>query len=162
MFASVHPGPSSAELSASGVAGGRWRIARASSTSAKDRWSRTPLSCDPPRSVAVTWEFADQVSWVRVHLSPDGDGHTVLELEHEAPVGDPTFWETYGPGAAGVGWDLGLLGLGLHLDGAGTPVDPAAAQAWTLSDEGVAFVRAAALDWAAAAIDDGDDGRADR
>jgi uncharacterized protein YndB with AHSA1/START domain len=117
-------------------------------------------TCEPPRGFSATWEFADQVSWVRVHLSPDGEGRTVLQLEHEAPVDDPSFWETYGPGAAGIGWDLGLLGLGLHLGSDGAPVDPEAAQVWTLSDEGVAFVRAAALDWAAAAIDDGDDGEA--
>ncbi|MTV24076.1 polyketide cyclase [Nitriliruptoraceae bacterium ZYF776] len=113
-------------------------------------------ACEPPRSFAATWEYADQVSWIRVRLTPDGD-ETVLELAHEAPVGDPEFWDTYGPGAAGIGWDLGLLGLGLHLETDGAPVDPQAAQAWAISEEGVAFVCAAAQRWADAAIADGDD-----
>jgi hypothetical protein len=92
-----------------------------------------------------------------VVLTP-GDGGTVLELSHEAPV-DPDFWAQYGPGAGGVGWDLALMGLGLHVD-SGAPVDPAAALAFPTTPAGVDFVRRAATDWAAAAIADGDDAEA--
>ncbi|QBI18444.1 SRPBCC family protein [Egibacter rhizosphaerae] len=113
--------------------------------------------CDPPRSFEVTWEFAGQVSWLKVELAPSADGAT-LELAHEAPV-DPDFWAQYGPGAAGIGWDLGLMGLGLHLDSA-AGVDPADADDWVVSEPGVAFVRQAAADWADCAIADGDDPRA--
>ena len=110
-------------------------------------------ACDEPDHLAVTWEFADQVSWLRVTLSPAAVGTTV-ELAHEAPV-DPGFWAQYGPGAAGVGWDLGLLGLGLHLD-TGYEVDPAQAEGWTVSPPGIEFVRHAARGWADAAVADGD------
>ncbi|GAB2911484.1 hypothetical protein [Streptomyces mayteni] len=41
----------------------------------------------------------------------------ILEREHAAVV-DPEFWERYGPGASGVGWDGGLLGLAEHPWGA--------------------------------------------
>lgn len=111
-------------------------------------------ACDAPRRLAVTWEFGEQVSWLDVTLEPD-QAATLLELLHEAPL-DPGFWTEFGPGAAGVGWDLALLGLGLHLD-SGESVDPAEAEAWTLSPAGVAFVRSAAAAWADAAIADGDE-----
>jgi len=110
--------------------------------------------CDPPTSFAATWEYGGQVSWLRVALAST-DGGTTLELAHEAPV-DPEFWAQFGPGATGVGWDLGLMGLGLHLETA-TAVDPTEAQAWPTTPEGTAFVRHAATGWANAAVADGDD-----
>jgi uncharacterized protein YndB with AHSA1/START domain len=126
--------------------GGRYRL--------EGNASGTIERCDAPEHLAVTWEFGDQVSWLRLTLHPAADG-TTLELQHEAPV-DPAFWAEYGPGAGGVGWDLALMGLGLHLDTA-QAVDPAAAQAWATSTSGVAFVRAAARGWADAGVADGDD-----
>lgn len=110
--------------------------------------------CDAPERFAVTWEMGPQISWLTVRLTPAADG-TELELLHEAPV-DPEFWSQYGPGAVGVGWDLALMGLGLHLS-SGAPVDSAEALAFPVTPEGVAFVRTAALGWADAAVDDGDD-----
>ena len=110
--------------------------------------------CAQPESFAVTWEFGDTVSWLDVTLTPTPDG-TVLELAHEAPV-DPAFWAQFGPGAVGVGWELGLLGLGLHLD-SGASVDPAQAAAFTLSPDGVELVRRSAAGWADAAVGDGDE-----
>ncbi|UAK31909.1 SRPBCC family protein [Nocardia asteroides] len=110
--------------------------------------------CDAPRRFAVTWEMGPQISWLTVDLTPSGDG-TELELVHEAPV-DPEFWSQYGPGAVGVGWDLGLMGLGLHLS-SGVPVDQAEAMAFPTTPEGAAFIRTAALGWAEAAVGGGDD-----
>jgi uncharacterized protein YndB with AHSA1/START domain len=111
--------------------------------------------CAAPEEFAVTWEFGDTVSWLTVHLTAADDGGTTLQLEHESPV-DPDFWAQYGPGAVGVGWDLGLMGLGLHLAG-GAPMDPAEAEAWSLSPEGVEFARLASTGWADAAVAAGDD-----
>jgi uncharacterized protein YndB with AHSA1/START domain len=115
--------------------------------------------CEEPESFAVTWEFGGMVSWLRVHLSPTGGG-TALELAHEAPV-DPEFWAQFGPGAVGVGWDLALMGLGLHLD-SGAAVDPELAATFTLTPEGAEFVRHAAAGWGEAAATDGDDPAAAR
>jgi uncharacterized protein YndB with AHSA1/START domain len=90
----------------------------------------TITTCDPPAHLAVTWEFNGGTSWVDVQLTPSGDD-TTLRLEHVAPVDAAAeeFWDEYGPGAVGVGWDLTLLGLGEHLaTGAkvnGDPTDPA-------------------------------------
>jgi uncharacterized protein YndB with AHSA1/START domain len=110
--------------------------------------------CDAPEVFAATWEFGEQVSWLRVTLSP-ADGGTTLELAHEAPV-DPDFWAQYGPGAVGVGWDLALMGLGLHIE-SGEAVDPEYADSWAVTPAGTEFVRQAASGWADAAAADGDD-----
>jgi uncharacterized protein YndB with AHSA1/START domain len=110
--------------------------------------------CKEPESFAVTWEFGAMVTWLEVTLSPDGDG-TRLELAHEAHV-DPGMWGQFGPGAVGVGWDLALMGLGLHLQ-SGASVDPATALAFPTSPEGVEFVGLAATGWADAAVKDGDE-----
>lgn len=113
--------------------------------------------CDEPESFAVTWEMGETVSWVEVRLTPSGDG-TTLELTHEAPV-DPQFWAQFGPGAVGVGWELGLMGLGLHL-ASGAQVDPALAVDFPAAPEGRDFIRMSAGGWADAAIADGDDAAA--
>ena len=110
--------------------------------------------CHAPERLAVTWEFADQVSWLHVALTPASEA-TTLEVAHEAPL-DPGFWAQYGPGATGVGWDLALMGLGLHLDTQAS-VDPEQAAAWPTTPPGIAFIRDAATDWADAAVADGDD-----
>ncbi|MBB4661880.1 SRPBCC family protein [Conexibacter arvalis] len=110
--------------------------------------------CDEPESFAVTWEYGGQVSWLEVRLTEADDG-TTLELLHEAHV-PPEMWDQFGPGAVGVGWDLGLMGLGLHVD-SGAPVDREAGLAFPTTPAGVAFVQEAAAGWADAAIGDGDD-----
>jgi uncharacterized protein YndB with AHSA1/START domain len=108
--------------------------------------------CDRPESFALTWEFGGTMSWVRVTLLPDG-GRTTLELEHESSL-PPGMWEQFGPGAVGVGWDLGLRGLGLHIE-TGRAVDPATAVTFPASPEGAEFIRQAAAGWADAAVRDG-------
>lgn len=110
--------------------------------------------CEEPESFSITWDYGDLHSWVTVLLTPTDDG-TALELVHEAPV-DPDMWKQFGPGAVGVGWDLALLGLGLHVD-TGEPVDPEMATTFTLTPEGAEFVRACADAWAEAAVADGDE-----
>jgi uncharacterized protein YndB with AHSA1/START domain len=110
--------------------------------------------CEEPDSFAVTWEFGEMMTWLEITLAPDGNG-TRLELAHEAHV-DPGMWGQFGPGAVGVGWDLGLMGLSLHLE-SGAPVDPAMAITFPTSPDGIAFVRQSAAGWADAAVRDGDE-----
>lgn len=115
--------------------------------------------CEPPERFAITWEYGGGMSWVDVTLVSQSDA-TTLELAHEAPV-EPGFWEQYGPGAVGVGWDLGLMALGVHLE-TGEPVDPEEGLTFPTTPLGMDFVRAAATGWAKAAITDGDDSGAAR
>jgi uncharacterized protein YndB with AHSA1/START domain len=106
--------------------------------------------CEPPRHLAVTWEFGGEVSWVKVDLAEDGKGGTHLELEHIAYVDDAR-WAQYGPGAVGVGWDMTLMGLDRHL-ASGAAVNPQEAMAWLGSPEGKDFVRRSSDDWCRASI----------
>lgn len=114
----------------------------------------TVEECDEPERLRLTWEFGEMLSWVAVTLTPT-DGGTTLELMHEAAIADD-LWEQFGPGAAGIGWDLALIGLGLHIQ-SGEAVDPEVGAAFATTPEGTEFVELAAADWADAAIDDGDD-----
>ena len=115
------------------------------------------LECERPHRLKVTWVFGEptsdlSASEVEVRLSPVDDGTTRFELEHVAVVPDEA-WAEYGPGAVGVGWEGGVLGLGLHLRG-GTVGDPIA---WQVSDEGRAFNRSSSAEWGAANIAAGAD-----
>lgn len=99
------------------------------------------LRCEPPRLLRVTWVFGETpVSKVELRLSSDGDG-TLLELEHAGRD-----WEGFGPGGIGVGWDLALLGLGLHLSGRAPGDTDAAASSARVR----AFIVTSATAWAAA------------
>ena len=104
------------------------------------------IRCEPPHTLAVTWEFGGDVSWVDVRLHADNGG-TRLVLEHTALPSD--HWETYGPGATGVGWDLGLFGLDRYL--AGAKLDAAAFEAWSVTEPGKACVQQSARAWVDAA-----------
>jgi uncharacterized protein YndB with AHSA1/START domain len=106
--------------------------------------------CEPPRLLAVTWEYGGGTSWLTLTLSDNAAAGTRLELEHVAPV-DDAMWDRFGPGAVGVGWDLGLLGLALYLAG-GAAFDRTEAMAWSASDEGKAYMRASSEAWGEASI----------
>ena len=112
------------------------------------------VSCDPPRSFEITWEYGGDTSWVVVTLTPEDD-RTTLELRHTAHPPEE-FWGTYGPGAVGCGWELSLLGLDLHLT-SGEALDPAAVEAWSTSDEGREYLGRSSAGWADAAVAGGED-----
>ena len=120
----------------------------------------TITRCEPPRVVAMTWEFGGDVTWLEVTLEPTADGRAKLQLEHMAHVPEPR-WDEYGPGAVGVGWDTAFLGLANHL-ATGASVDPREAMAWLGSENGREFVRKSSDDWCRASIDAGTDAAAAR
>jgi uncharacterized protein YndB with AHSA1/START domain len=110
--------------------------------------SGTITACEPEKHIAGTWEFMGAVSWIELDFVPEGTG-TRLELRHIAPLSP--HWDTYGPGAVGVGWELGFLGLGAHLE---RPDDDVRAEGtgWETSDEAKRLVRASSDGWGEAAI----------
>ena len=107
-------------------------------------------ACEPPRHLALTWEFGGEVTWVDVRLDESGNGSTRLRLEHLAHL-DEERWAEFGPGAVGVGWDLGLLGLDQHL-ATGASVE---GETWMASPEGKAFMRGSSEEWGRASIASG-------
>ncbi len=114
----------------------------------------TVTECEPPRRLAATWEFGGAVSWVHVTLTGEADG-TRLELRHIAPLSP--HWEQFGPGAVGVGWDLGIMGLARHLADPSIEVPPEAAAEWATSQEARDGYSFSARAWGEAAIADGED-----
>lgn len=113
----------------------------------------TITACSAPRALAVTWEFNGAISWVNVTLTAEGEDATRLTIEHiahESPEGQ-AFWDQFGPGAVGIGWDLSLLGLALHVsDPQWTkPEDEAA---FVASEEGLSFTVQSSREWVEASI----------
>jgi uncharacterized protein YndB with AHSA1/START domain len=112
--------------------------------------------CEPPRRIVLTWEMGPaapaDTSLVEVRLT-EADGGTRLELEHRAQV-PPEMWDQFGPGAVGVGWDGGLLGLALHLQGLELGLTPEQ----LATDPAVReFSTGSARAWGAAQLEAGDD-----
>jgi uncharacterized protein YndB with AHSA1/START domain len=116
--------------------------------------SGTITRCEPPREVALTWEFGPATSWVEVSLRAAGEG-SHLELRHIALI-DP-HWENFGPGATGVGWDLGLMGLSRHLENPAAQKPPEADTTWFASPEAKQFIALSSADWGRADIASGAD-----
>lgn len=114
--------------------------------------------CEPPSMFSVTWEFADNVSWVEVTLQPLEKG-TRLTLKHILPqdAASESHWQQYGPGATGVGWDLSFVGLGRFFEAGETPVDHDAFEAWLASTPGKTFLRDCGSEWCKAHIESGED-----
>lgn len=110
-------------------------------------------ACGRPWHFALTWEFGGDVSWVEVRFSQSGAGRAGLKLTHTQRLSE--HWNQYGPGATGVGWELGLLGLALHL------ADPDAPKpdevAFATSPDGKAFIRGSGEGWGQAAVASGKD-----
>ncbi|MEM7283986.1 MAG: SRPBCC family protein, partial [Pseudomonadota bacterium] len=114
------------------------------------------IDCVAPKKMELTWEYGDNVSWIRINLQAEGDG-TRLTLEHLMPKDAQAedHWKSYGPGATGVGWELAFLALDYHLSNNAT-IDPEENEAWLVSDRGKQFVRECAKQWGEAHIASGE------
>lgn len=109
------------------------------------------LSCDPPTAFQITWEYGGDVSWVNLSLQGEGE-NTFLTLEHIAHVPEE-MWGVYGPGAVGVGWDLGFYGLYHHLQTKSEK--PPEENEWVATEEGKRYVKGSSEAWAEASIEAG-------
>jgi len=111
-------------------------------------------TCDAPNSFSATWEFGGAVTRIAVRVEALAEDRAALTLEHSGDT-PREFWDQFGPGATGVGWDLGMLGLSLYIT-TGTP-RPAEADTWGMTDDAQAFMRDASARWGDAAIAAGAD-----
>ena len=110
-------------------------------------------ACERLSHLALTWEFGGDVSWVDVHVSDEGAGRARLTITHTARHSE--HWDTYGPGAVGVGWESALLGLALHLK---QPNEPKPDEvAFVTSPDGKAFITGSSEGWGQAAVAAGTD-----
>jgi len=109
--------------------------------------------CVPTRYFSVTWEFGGGLSWVELRIAAEGDDRSRLTLSHLCPVDD--HWRKFGPGAVGVGWDLGLAGLEHHLSS--SQAERIDENAFGASIEGKAFMTDCSEDWRRAAVAAGED-----
>ena len=113
----------------------------------------TITQCERPSFLALTWEFGGDMSWVEARLSDDDAGRTRLTLTHTALLSD--HWTEFGPGAVGVGWEMGLLGMELHLTRPNEPkIDE---QTFHTTPEGKALLTGSSEAWGQAAIAAGTD-----
>jgi uncharacterized protein YndB with AHSA1/START domain len=119
----------------------------------------TVESCDPPKSFSLTWEFGGGVSWVEVRLSPEAGGGSRFELEHTAHPEE--HWDTYGPGAVGLGYDMALAALAAHLRTGSVTNDQEHAQ-WWATDAAKRFLAASGDRWCDADVAGGADPEAAR
>jgi uncharacterized protein YndB with AHSA1/START domain len=105
----------------------------------------TILTCDPPREFSATWEYGGHVSWIEVRILGEGADRARFELEHIAHV-DDEMWQQFGPGAVGIGWDGGLVGLAIHVS-TGESLDPTFGQQWLATEDGRRFTQLASEAW---------------
>ncbi|MCY4128408.1 MAG: SRPBCC domain-containing protein [Gammaproteobacteria bacterium] len=104
--------------------------------------------CEPLTRIALTWEFAGDVSWVELNMNAESRSRVSFELTHTSVLSP--HWDQYGAGATGVGWEssfLGLLRYLMHPDEA--KIDE---EAFAASDEGKLFVSRSSQGWAEASI----------
>ena len=101
------------------------------------------LACRRPELLRVSWEYGEAPRSVVEARLRGVRGGTFLEVEHSG-LDDEAQWDQFGPGAVGVGWDLTLLGLGLHLMRQKNP------EGWSESEEAREYFAASSRAWAAA------------
>ena len=105
-------------------------------------------ACQRLTGFSLTWEFAGDVSWVEVGYSGDESGGVRIALTHTALISE--HWTEYGPGAVGVGWEMGFLGLAIHLSQPDAPMPDEAE--FAASPDGRPFIAGSRSAWAEAAI----------
>ena len=113
----------------------------------------TITQCERLSHFALTWEFGGDVSWVEVRISDEGAGRSRLTLTHTARLSE--HWDVYGPGAVGVGWELGFLGLAVHIAQPDEPKPDEAA--FAASTSGKALITGSSDGWMQAAVAAGTD-----
>ncbi|MCY3614430.1 MAG: SRPBCC domain-containing protein [Bacteroidetes bacterium] len=115
-------------------------------------------ACERLSYLEVTWEFGGHVSWVEARVSEDDGNRARLTLVHIAHLSEQ--WDEYGAGATGVGWEMGLLGLALHIDHPEEPRQDAAT--FHTTPHGKALLTGSSEAWGEASVRGGTDAQAAR
>ncbi len=115
----------------------------------KDNAGGEILECEPNKRAYLTWEHFGQVSWVELLFSETEGGASLL-LRHVASV-PKEMWDKFGPGAVGIGWEMGFLGLEEKVS-TDRDSDPDQGMAWMGSPTGIEFIEGSSAGWADASI----------
>ena len=118
----------------------------------------TITACERLSYLEVTWEFGGHVSWVEARVSDDDGNRARLTLVHTAHLSEQ--WDEYGAGATGVGWEMGFLGLALHIDHPEVPKLDAAT--FHATPHGKALLTGSSEAWGEASVVGGTDAEAAR
>ncbi len=120
--------------------GGRYRL--------KGNAEGMILACNPPTTLDLTWEFAGNISWVQIRLHKE-KAAAGLELRHLIPKDEASekHWKQFGPGATGIGWDLGYFALALYLKSQDGELDQKNVETWLITEPGKTFVSECAMAW---------------
>ena len=110
--------------------------------------SGTITECEPLSHFTLTWEFAGDVSWVVVRVREEEEDRTRITLAHTALLSP--HWDEYGPGAVGVGWEMGFLGLAMHIADPNAPKPDE--MEFATSPDGKSFIIGSSEGWGKAAI----------
>lgn len=120
--------------------GGRYQL--------KGNASGEITACTRPSYLALTWKFGENLSWVEIRCAVQQAGTVWLELKHTGHLSP--HWDEYGPGAAGVGWELAFMGLARYL---AQPTKPKLdATIFVASTDGQALITGSSAGWEQAAI----------
>lgn len=79
-----------------------------------DNASGRILRCEPTSVLRTDWDFGGSHSVVETHITR-GETGSVLTLANAMPDVEDEQWALYGPGSAGVGWEIMLLALHHYL-----------------------------------------------
>ena len=115
--------------------------------------SGTITECEIHSHIALTWEIFGDTSWVEFIFSRKSLHGSRLRLWHTSHLSP--HWDTYGPSATGVGWELALVGLALHIE---FPDEPKPDEMeFVTSPQGVEFITGSSNAWGLAYVDSGTD-----
>ena len=105
-------------------------------------------ACTPRSHYSITWEFGGFVTWVDADVAAEGPDRARFTITHTAHHSEQ--WDTFGPGATGVGFEMGLLGLDMHLTDPDQPKpDPLE---FAMSRDGKALLTGSGRAWGETAI----------
>ena len=96
-------------------------------------------------------QLETSVGWMSAYsdVGAGARGH-VLHARRTPRFLYAAYWDEYGPGAAGVGWELSFLGLAIHL---AKPTEPMPEEnSFPVSPDGRAFIAGSSEGWAQAAV----------
>ena len=117
----------------------------------QDNASGTITKCEPNSHIALTWEIFGDTSWVELQFaskSPNSSQLTLTHTSHPSP-----HWDTYGPGAIGVGWEMAFLGLALYTSD--PDFEKPDEMEFATSPKGIDFITGSSNRWAQADINAG-------